>query len=160
MCWCAVKKLLTHSTLSANLGCRSETCCMRLAENTGRKKSPKIRHLSTIAQLCRDISSQLRHALTIEKNLLTRMWANPNVMVALPNIGGALCSTPQFGWRQLLECSAATLPRRETRWNYLGCPKLTKWSQPLVGRLTILWGHVEEILLLSKFFSDCRYIPL
>ena len=27
--WCA---------LSANLGCRSETCCMRLAENTGRKK--------------------------------------------------------------------------------------------------------------------------
>ena len=25
----------------------------------------------------------------------TRMWANPNVMVALPNIGGALCSTPQ-----------------------------------------------------------------
>ena len=23
------------------------------------------------------------------------MWANPNVMVALPNIGGALCSTPR-----------------------------------------------------------------
>ena len=23
------------------------------------------------------------------------MWANDNVMVALPNIGGALCSTPQ-----------------------------------------------------------------
>jgi len=23
------------------------------------------------------------------------MWANPNVMAALPNIGGALCSTPQ-----------------------------------------------------------------
>jgi len=27
----------------------------------------------------------------------------PNVMVTLPNIGGALCSTPQFGWRPLLE---------------------------------------------------------
>jgi len=25
----------------------------------------------------------------------TRTWANANVMVALPNIGGALCSTPQ-----------------------------------------------------------------
>jgi len=24
-----------------------------------------------------------------------RMWANANVMAALPNIGGALCSTPQ-----------------------------------------------------------------
>jgi len=23
------------------------------------------------------------------------MWANPNVMAAMPNIGGALCSTPQ-----------------------------------------------------------------
>jgi len=23
------------------------------------------------------------------------MWAMPNLMVALPNIGGALCSTPQ-----------------------------------------------------------------
>jgi len=31
----------------------------RLAENTGHKKSPKIRHLGTIAQLCRAISSQL-----------------------------------------------------------------------------------------------------
>jgi len=28
--------------LSANLGCRSETCCTRLAKNAGRKKSPKI----------------------------------------------------------------------------------------------------------------------
>jgi len=51
----------------------------------------------------------------------------PNVMAALPNTGGAFCSTPQFG-------CAVTLPRRETRWNLLACPKLTKRSQPLVGR--------------------------
>ena len=25
-------------------------------------------------------------------------------------------------------------------------------------KLTILWGHLEEILLLNKFFSDCRYM--
>jgi len=58
--------------LSANLGCRSETCCTRLAENTGRKKSPKIRHLSTIAQLCRAISSQPKHVglSTIGKKLV------------------------------------------------------------------------------------------
>jgi len=56
--------------LSANLGCGSETCCTRLAENTGRKKSPKICHLHTIAQLSRAISSQLRHVSTIGKNLL------------------------------------------------------------------------------------------
>jgi len=31
----------TRCGLSANLGCRSETCCMRLAENAGRKKCQK-----------------------------------------------------------------------------------------------------------------------
>jgi len=29
------------------------------------------------------------------KHLKLEMWANANVMAALPNIGGALCSTPQ-----------------------------------------------------------------
>jgi len=38
--------------------------------NTGRKKSPKMRHLGTIAQLCRAISSQLRHVSTIGKELV------------------------------------------------------------------------------------------
>jgi len=38
---------------SANLECRSETCCTRLAGNAGPKKSPKSRHLDTIAQLRR-----------------------------------------------------------------------------------------------------------
>ena len=70
----------------------------------------------------------------------------PNVMAALPNTGGALCSTPQFGY-------AVTLPRRETRWNLLGCPKLTKWSQPLVGRRSPyckdMWGRY---CCLTSFF--------
>jgi len=26
-------------------------------------------------------------------------------------------------------------------------------------KFTILWGHVEEVLLFNKFFSDCRYMP-
>ena len=34
------------------------------------RRTPKIRHLGTIAQLCRAISSQLRHVSTIGKNLL------------------------------------------------------------------------------------------
>jgi len=44
----------------------SEMCCTRLAENTGRKN----RHFGTIAQLCRAVSSQLRHVSTTGKNLL------------------------------------------------------------------------------------------
>jgi len=43
---------------------------MQLAENAGCKKSPKIHHLRTIAQLCSAISSQLRHISTIRKKLV------------------------------------------------------------------------------------------
>jgi len=46
----------------------------------GTQKSPKIRRLSTIAQLCRTISSQLRHVSTIEKKL----W-NSNVSPHMPH---------------------------------------------------------------------------
>ena len=39
----------------------------------------------------------------------------PNVMATLPNIGGALCSTPQsLTDAQLPERRAVALPRRET----------------------------------------------
>jgi len=68
-----VYHISTHVGLSANLECiecMSEMCCTRLAENTGRKNDAKIRHLRTIAQLCPAISLQLRHVLTIGKNLL------------------------------------------------------------------------------------------
>jgi len=43
----------TGCGLSANLSCRSETCCMWLAKNTGCKILPKIWHLGTITQLVR-----------------------------------------------------------------------------------------------------------
>jgi len=65
---------------SPNFACRSETCCTRLTGNAGCKKSPNIRHLRTIAQLCRAISSQLRHSLTIGKNLL-----NSNISPTRPH---------------------------------------------------------------------------
>jgi len=61
----------TWCGLRANLGCMSETCCTRLAENTERKNSPKNRHLRTIVQLCRAISSQLRRVSTIGKKMLS-----------------------------------------------------------------------------------------
>jgi len=49
-------------------------CRMRLAENTGRKKVAKNRHLGTIAQLCRAISLQLRHVSTIGKKLVKQQY--------------------------------------------------------------------------------------
>jgi len=46
-------------------------CCTRLAADAGPKKVAKNRHLGTIAQLYRAISSQLNHVSTIGKNLLS-----------------------------------------------------------------------------------------
>jgi len=46
-------------------------CSAWLAENTGRKNDAKNRHLGTIPQLCRAMSSQLRHVSTIGKSLLS-----------------------------------------------------------------------------------------
>ena len=78
----------------------------------------------------------------------TRMWANdqrdgrPAKCRWRP-----LFNAAKFGWSPLLECRAVMLPRRETCWNLLGCRKLPNRSQ-----FAILWGHVEEVLLLNKFF--------
>ena len=77
--------------LSANLECRSEMRCMRLVANTGRKN----RHLGTIAQLCRAISSQLRHVSTIgEKSLLSSNTSStcPDNMVNFGPLTGEIGS--------------------------------------------------------------------
>jgi len=81
----------------------------------------------------------------------------PNVMVAPPNIGGALCSTPQV-WltRQsfsgkVLQCSNAAKARN--LFKFAGVPQTTRSISAASGpKFTILWGHVEDILLLNKFF--------
>jgi len=59
----------------------------------------------------------------------------PNVMVALPNIGGALCSTPQFGSRPLLDYRAVTVPRRDMRkpLKLAGVPQTTGWISAATG---------------------------
>ena len=43
---------------------------------------------------------------------------------------------------------------------FVGVPQ-TRQQISAVSRpkLTILSGHVEEVLLLNKFFFDCRYVP-
>ena len=49
-------------------------CCTRLAANAGSKKVAKNRHLGTIPQLCRAISSQLRHVSTIGKKFVKHQY--------------------------------------------------------------------------------------
>ena len=50
-------------------------------------------------------------------------------------------------------CRAVTLPRRETRWNLQGCPKLTKRSQPLVDQSLPYCGDMwRRYCCLTSFF--------
>jgi len=79
---------------SANLEFRSEMCCTRLAGNSGSKKSPKIRHLGTIINVCRAMSSQLRHVSIIGKNLLNSNSAStcPHNMTKFGPLGAEIIS--------------------------------------------------------------------
>ena len=90
----------TWRGLSANLECRSETCCTGLAANTGRKKDAKNRHLGTIAQLCQAISSQLRHISTIGKNLLSSNMSS-TCLHNMVNFGPLAVEILSFVWTPL-----------------------------------------------------------
>jgi len=96
---------------SANLGCRPKMCCMRLTENAGHKKSPKIRYLGTIAKLCRVISSQLRHKSAIGRKLLKQQY-----LLHVSSQYGELRAQPTSGWGQF---------------GSLGHPSKFQWVSPL-----------------------------
>jgi len=70
-----------------------------------------------------------------------------------------LFNAAKFGWRPILECRAVMLPRRETRWNLQGNPKLANRSQPLVGQSSPYYEDIwRRYCCLTSFFSDCRYM--
>jgi len=77
----------------------------------------------------------------------------PNVMVALPNIGGAFYSTPQSvaDAHYYVPCSDAAKTR-----NQLKCGRVPQSNETISAasgpKFTILWGHLEDILLLNEFF--------
>jgi len=83
----------------------------------------------------------------------------PNVMVALTNIGRALYSTPQSlaTAHYYMSCSNAAKTRNQLKFD--GVPQTNETISAASGPFTILWRHLEDILLLNKFFSDCRYMP-
>jgi len=76
-------------------------------------------------------------------------------MVALPNIGGALCSTPQSladaHYLTAVHCSNAAKTRNPLK--LAGVPQTTGPMSAVSGPMfTILWVHLEDKLLLNKFF--------
>ena len=95
--------------------------------------------------------------LIVVKTVSTRMWANAQ-RDGRP---------AEYRWRPLFNaevwltettrvlCSNAAKTR-----NPLKLPGVPQTNETILAangpKFTILWGHVEEILLLNKFFSDCR----
>ena len=71
----------------------------------------------------------------------------PNVMVTLLNIGGAVWLTLTTS----LPCSNAAKTRNPLK--LAGVPQNTGPISAVSGPMfTILWGHLEDILLLNNFF--------
>jgi len=77
----------------------------------------------------------------------------PNLMVALPNIGGALCSTPQSLADAHYQMPCSNAAKTQNPLKFAGVPQtpepISAVSRP---KFTVLSGHVEEVLLLNKFF--------
>ena len=58
----------------------------------------------------------------------------------------------------IVPCSNAAKTRNPLK--LPGVPQTNETVSAASGpKFTILWGHVEDILLLNKFSSDCRYVP-
>jgi len=87
----------------------------------------------------------------------------PNVMAALPNVGGALCSTPQSLADATTTVSRSNAAKTRNPLKFARVPQTIVHTGPISAasgpKFTLLWGHMKDILLLNKFFSDCRYMP-
>ena len=69
----------------------------------------------------------------------------PNVMVALPNTGGALCSTTR------VPCSNAAKTHKLLK--FAGLPQTRQQISAISGlKFTILWGHVGRYSRLTSYF--------
>jgi len=95
---------------------------------------------------------------------ITTQWVRRNKIRLecgpMPNVMVALCSTPQSlaDAHYYMPCSNAAKTRQPLK--FAGVPQTTGSISAASGpKFTILWRHVEDILLLDKFFSDCRYVP-
>jgi len=78
----------------------------------------------------------------------------PNVMAALPNIGGALCSTPHKVWlTPNTGVPSSNTAKTRNPLKFVGVPQTRQQISAASGlNFTILRGHVEKILLLNNFF--------
>jgi len=110
----------------------------------------------------------VHESLSGDKNLIElECWPMPNVMAPQPNIGDALCwmllikswkSRSGAIWDEKMvhhsqrrQCSNEAKTQNPLK--FAGVPHSRQLISAISGpNFTILWGHVGEILLFSKFF--------
>jgi len=82
-------------------------------------------------------------------------WSPCRIQVAPSVQRRKVWPTPTTG----VPCSNAAKTRKPLK--FAGVPQTNETISAASGpKFTILWRHVEEILLLNKFFfCDCRYVP-
>jgi len=125
------------------------------------KKSPEIRHLATITQLCRTISLQLRHVLTVRKKLVKqqclptcphnmvnfgpltaevcwRVWGTPANFNGFRVLAALLHGTLVVDVSQTLRCwtEGATYIRQ-------GCHHVGHWPTFLVWKVVMMIMYIS-----------------
>ena len=66
----------------------------------------------------------------------------------------------KFGRRPLLEYRASNAAKTRNRLKFVWVPQTRQQISAASGQSSpYCGGHAEEILLLNKFFSDCRFVP-
>ena len=126
-------------------------CCTQLAGNAGHKKSPKIPRLRTITQLCRGISSQLRHVSTIGKKLVKQQSTCPHNMVnyspQAAEIDWWVWGTPSiFQWVLCLGFNTAEIVLNGSQPNFARC-------------LAISWAATLYIHFRRRLLQTNRILP-
>jgi len=134
----------TWCGLGANLECMSEMRCTRLAEIQDAKITQKYRHLRTITQLCRAISSQLRHESTIGKKLVKQQY--------LLHRSSQYELWPTNGWDLLGSLGHPNKFKWVSRLGFVTAPTSLNGGQPNFSQcLAISWAGTLYI----HFWSSC-----
>jgi len=82
----------------------------------------------------------------------------PDVIGDLPNVGGALCSTPQsLADAHYMPCGNAAKTRNPSK--LAGVPQTHYRSKPLVGRSSPYCEDMWRRNCCLTFFSYCQYVP-
>jgi len=132
----------TRCGLNANLGCRSETCCVRLAENTRRKKAPKNSpsvHHRTI--LFGYIFATKTHINNWKKNLVKQQY--------LPHMSSQYGELrPTSGWDRFTSLRHSCKFQRVWRLGFVTAAMSLNGSQPNFARcIAVSWAGIHYIYI-------------